>query len=204
MNRFDEIANKQYITMYLSNVSTGFNEILDKHNLTNIFDPNYIYFWDTNVSYNKIDGFITKHIQINDEQSIVVKDSKSDIIDIRDLKNGKYTINIYYKFSIPEYYPTLIKEFEKKYEIQIKDREMAILGLKSGVYEEPGQGKVRKRWETKATIYFPQYIKVTNVTGDIYYQAPFYPPFANGLFYQMGSIENNSTRVIKINIEVKK
>lgn len=204
VNRFDEIANKQFVTIYLSNVSTGFNATLTKHNLTNIFDPNYIYFWDTNTSYNKIDGFITKHIQINDEQGMIQKDSKSDIVDIRDLKNGKYTINIYYKFWIPEYYPALIKSFEKKYEIQITDREMAILGLKSGMYEEPGQGKVRKRRETKATVYFPQYIKVTNVTGDIYYQAPFTPPFANGLFYQMGSIENNSTRVVKINIEVNK
>ncbi len=204
INRFDEIANKQYITMYLSNVSTWFNAILNKHNLTNVFDPNYIYFWDTNTSYNKIDGFVTKHIQINDEQGMIQKDSKSDIIDIHDLKNGKYTINIYYKFSIPTYYPTLISEFEKKYEIQITDREMAILGLKSGVYDEVGQGKVRKRWETKATIYFPQYIKVTEVTGDVYYQAPFYPPFANGLFYQMGSIENNSTRAIRISIEVNK
>jgi len=204
VNRFDEIANKQFVTMYLSNVSTGLNATLTKHNLTNVFDPNYIYFWDTNTSYNKIDGFLTKHIQINNEQWMIQKDSKSDIVDIRDLKNGKYTINIYYKFWILDYYPALIKEFEKKYEIQITDREMAILGLKSGMYDEPGQGKVRKRRETKATIYFPQYIKVTNVTGDIYYQAPFYAPFANGLFYQMGSIENNSTRVIKINIEVNK
>jgi len=204
VNRFNEIANKQYITIYLSNASTGLNAVLNKHKLTNVFDPNYIYFWDTNTSYNKIDGFITKHIQINDEQGMIQKDSKSDIIDIGDLKNWKYTINIYYKFGIPEYYPTLIKEFEKKYEIQITDREMAILGLKSWMYDEQGQWKVRKRRETKATIYFPQYIKVTNVTGDIYYQAPFTPPFANGLFYQMGSIENNSTRVIKINIEVNK
>lgn len=68
VNRFDEIANRQYITMYLSNVSTGINMILNKHNLTNIFDSNYIYLRDTNVSYNKIDGFITKHVQINDEQ----------------------------------------------------------------------------------------------------------------------------------------
>ncbi len=204
VNRFDEIANKQFITIYLSHVSTGFNAMLNKNNLTNIFDTNHIYFRDTNVSYNKIDGFITKHIQINDEQWIIQKDSKNDMIDIHDLKNGKYTINIYYKFSIPEYYPTFIKSLEKKYEIQISNRELAILGLKPGVYDEPGQGKVKKRRETKATIYFPQYITVTNVTGDIYYQAPFYAPFANWLFYQMGSIENNSTRSIKINIEVKK
>ena len=190
--------------MYLSNVSTWFSTVLNKHNLTNIFDPNYIYFRDTNVSYNKIDGFITKHIQINDEQGMIQKDTKSDIVDIRDLKNGKYTINIYYKFSIPEYYPTFIKELEKKYEIQITDREQAILWLKSGLYDEPGQGKVRKRWETKATIYLPKNITVTNVTGDIYYQAPFTPPFANGLFYQMGSIENNTTKTIKINITINK
>jgi len=204
VNRFDEIANKQFITMYFSNISSGLNAVLNKNNLTNIFDPNYIYFRDTNVSYNKIDGFITKHIQINNEQGMIEKDSKSDIIDIRDLKNGKYTINIYYTFSIPSYYQTFIQDLEKKYEITITNRELAILWLKPGIYDEPGQGKVKKRRETKATIYFPQYIKVTNVTGDIYYQAPFYPPFANGLFYQMGSIENNSTRVIKINIEVNK
>jgi hypothetical protein len=76
--------------------------------------------------------------------------------------------------------------------------------LKSGVYDEPGQGKVRKWRESKATIYFPKYITVTEVTGDIYYQAPFYPPFANGLFYQAGSIENNSVRGIKINITIKR
>jgi hypothetical protein len=93
---------------------------------------------------------------------------------------------------------------EKKYEIKITDREMAILGLKSWLYEEPGQGKVRKRWETKATIYLPKYITITEVTGDIYYQTPFYAPFANGVFYQMGSIENNSTKTIKINITINK
>ena len=204
VNRFDEIANKQYITMYLSNISTWLNAVLEKHNLTNTFDSGHIYFRDTNVSYNKIDDFVTKHILITDQQGIIQKDSKNDIVDIRDMKNGIYTISIYYKFVLPEYYPVFIKELEKKYGIQITDREMAILGLKSWVYDEPWIGKVRKRRETKATIYFPKYITVTNVTGDIYYQAPFTPPFANGLFYQMGSIENNSTRAIRIQIEIKK
>ena len=150
--------------MYFSNISTGFNDIIKKHNLTNIFDPNFIYFRDTNVSYNKIDSFVTKHIQINDEQGTIQKDSKNDIVDISTLKNGKYTINIYYKFEIPKMYIDFIKDLEKKYEIEITDREMAILGLKSGMYEEPGFGKVRKRRETKATVYFPKYITVTNVT----------------------------------------
>lgn len=137
INRFNEITNRQYITMYFSNVSSGFNDILIRHNLTNIFDPNYAYFRDTNVSYNKIDGFVTKHIQIMNDHDMMVKDSKEDIIDISDLKDGNYTIDIYYKFSIPEFYPEFIKSLEKKYDIQITDREMAILGLKSGMYDEP-------------------------------------------------------------------
>jgi len=205
INRFDEIANRQYITMYFSNISTGLVDTFTRHNLTNIFDPNYIYFRDTNVSYNKIDGFVTKHIKITDEQGMLINETKNnDVIDIRELKNGTYTIIISYEFNIPESYINLIKNLEKKYEIQITDRELAILWLKSWMYEEPGFGKVRKRRETKATIYFPQHINIINVTGDIYYQAPFYAPFANGIFYQAGSIENNSTKTIKLDIEIKR
>jgi len=139
--------------------------MLTKHNLTNIFDPNNIYFWDTNYSYNKIDSFVTKHIQITDQQGMIQKENKNnDIMNVSDLKNGKYTITISYTFSIPEIYPNFIQELEKKYQIQINDREKAILGLKPGMYDEPGFGKVRKRRETKATVYFPPYITITNVT----------------------------------------
>lgn len=205
INRFDEIANNQYVTMYISNISTGFLNTLNKHNLTNVFDSKNIYFRDTNFSYNKIDGFVSKHIQITDQQGMIQKESKNnDIIHVNDLKNGIYTIKISYEFSIPDFYKNYIADLEEKYEININDREMAILGLKSGMYEEEGFGKVRKRRETKATVYFPQYITVANVTGDIYYQAPFTAPFANGIFYQAGSIENNTTKTIKMTIEVKK
>lgn len=205
INRFDEIANKQYITMYFSNVSTGFMNTLTKHNLTNVFDPNNIYFRDTNHSYNKIDGFITKHIKIFNENGMLYKENKNnDIMDIKDIEDGKYTITISYTFNIPEHYVHFIQDLEKKYEIQINDREMAILGLKSGMYDEEWFGKVRKRRETKANVYFPQYITIHKVTGDIYYTTPFYAPFANGIFYQAGSIENETTKTIKMEIEVHK
>lgn len=205
INRFDEIANRQYITMYFSNVSTGFINTLTQHNLTNIFDTNNIYFRDTNYSYNKIDGFVTKHIKITNEQGMLYKENKNnDVININDIENGKYTITIDYEFILPEFYINFIQSLEKKYEIQINDREMAILGLKSGMYEEEWFGKVRKRRETKATVYFPQYITIHNVTGDVYYTTPFYAPFANGIFYQAGSIENETTKTIKMEIEVEK
>ncbi len=203
INRFDEIANKQYLTFYFSNISTGFESVLQKHNLTNTFNTGNIYFRDTNTSYNKIDSFVSKQIQIVDGKGLIVKDSNSDIVNIQDLAKGNYTIKVSYNFSIPDYYPTFIQSLEKKYAIQITDREKAILGLKSWMYEEPGQGKIRKRRESKSTIYFPQNIKILNVTGDMYYQAPFYPPFANGLFYQIGSIQNDSQRGIKIEVKIE-
>jgi hypothetical protein len=53
-------------------------------------------------------------------------------------------------------------------------------------------------------VYFPQYITINNVKGDVYYTTPFYAPFANGIFYQAGSIENESTKTITMEIEVKK
>jgi len=205
INRFDEIANRQYITTYFSNVSTGFMDVLTKHHLTNTFDADYLYFWDTNASYNKIDGFVTKYITILDKQWMLVQEGKNmDVLYIGNLDNGTYTITIRYEFSIPDFYVRFIKDMEKKYEIAITDREMAILGLKSGLYEEPGFGKVRKRWETRATVYAPHYSKIQYISGDIYYQAPFTAPFANGVFYQAGSIENNTTRTIILEMTINK
>jgi hypothetical protein len=68
---------------------------------------------------------------------MLYKENKNnDVININDIKNGKYTITISYDFSLPEFYVNFIQDLEKKYEIQINDREMAILGLKSGMYEE--------------------------------------------------------------------
>jgi len=205
INRFEKIANRQYITIYLSNVSTWLIHTLTNHQLTNVFSPNTIYFWDTNYSYNKIDGFVNKHIQITNEKGMIYKEHKNnDIVDISDIPNGKYKIKISYDFAIPETYIQHIEYLEKKYNIQTTDREKAILWLKSGMYEEEGFGKVRKRRETKATVYFPQYIHIENVTWEIYYQNRFYAPFANGIFYQAWSIENNSKRTIYIDINIKK
>jgi hypothetical protein len=62
---------------------------------------------------------------------------------------------------------------------------------------------VKKRWETKSTIYFPLNIKALQATGQIYYRTGFSPPFANGLFYQMGTTENNTSKSIDIQVEVK-
>ena len=203
INRFGELANNQYITAYISNVSPQFEGLLAKNKLSNVFDPHNIYFRDMNASYDKVDGFVHKDIRINKQGGDTIIDSEKDIIPIDKLGSGLYTIHIKYTLSIPPYYETFIHRLEKKYEITLTDRELAILALKPGNYEEPGFGKVKKLWETRSTVYFPQNIHILNVTGDMYYHTTFTPPFANGLFYQAGSTENNTMRNIAIDIEVK-
>ena len=44
------------------------NDVLTKHSLQNTFKTGVMYAWDTNVSFDKVDGFVTKNIQITDDQ----------------------------------------------------------------------------------------------------------------------------------------
>ena len=49
---------------------------------------------------------------------------------------------------------------EKKYNITLTDREKGILALQPTMYIDPQRGNVRKRRESKSTIYFPQNISI--------------------------------------------
>jgi hypothetical protein len=44
------------------------DEVLTEHNLQNRFKTGFMYARDTNVSFDKVDAFMTKNIQIADEQ----------------------------------------------------------------------------------------------------------------------------------------
>lgn len=132
INKFDEIANHQYLTMYLSNVSDGFNGLIAKHKLSNIFSPNKIYFWDMNASYNKVDSFVQKNIIIQDETKNTVRETDGNIVNVDKLQTGKtYTITITYDFNVPSQYVDMIKSFEKKYDVILSGREEAILALRA-------------------------------------------------------------------------
>ena len=204
VNKFGEIANNQFLTMYLSDVSAQFDGLLAKNKLSNVFTPTNMYFRDMNASYNKVDSFVQKNIRIQDVKGNAIRETDQDVISTSKLQSGQtYTIQISYRFAIPPQYPDIIKWFETKYGVTLSGREQAILALRPGSYYETGFGMVKKRRETRSTIYLPLNIQILNVTGDVYYQTPFYPPFANGLFYQMGSVENNTTKSMKIEIEVK-
>ncbi|MBP7061698.1 hypothetical protein KBA84_02605 [Patescibacteria group bacterium] len=70
------------IHVYLSNASEKLNGLLQKRELTNIYNPQFIYARDTNNSFNKTDEFVQKQILIINQNNDVVIDSAIDKIKI--------------------------------------------------------------------------------------------------------------------------
>ncbi len=198
VNNFAQITLDQWINIWLSNWNTGLNEVLQKYNLSNTFSTWKIYARDTNVSFDKVDAFITKTQELTDANNRVLLDQNWDILPIANLPVGDYTLKITYELNVPESYMDYMHNLEKKYNITLTDREKWILALQPTMYIDPQRGNVRKRRESKSTIYFPQNISIIKASWDIFYQAPFTAPFANGLFYQMWINKNNTSKSITI------
>jgi hypothetical protein len=191
------------MNIYLSNASTGFNQLLKKHKLTNVFDTWSIYAWDTNSSYDKVDWFVKKNIQIIDMKWKVCLDVDSDIVRISKLAKWEYIMNISYTLDVPSNYISQMHQFEKKYGVKLTDRELWILAMQPTEFDDPKYWKVYKWRETKSTVYFPKNITVSDVQWETYYRKRFEPDFANWLFYQMGINTNNTSKTIKIQIKIE-
>ena len=200
VNNFDEIVKKRYINIYLSNVSDDLQNILLNYGLKTVYDPGYIYAWDTNTAFNKVDSFVEKNIQIMDKNWKIVVDSDDDIVDISVLSTWEYDMKIYYTLNVPNSYINFIGSLEKKYGIEMTDREKWILAIKAAKYDD---NPYPKWMETSATVYFPQNFEVTPVAGDQMEDGLFLAPFANWLYYKMLINTNNTTKSITIKLKVK-
>ena len=203
VNNFGELAKAQFLNVYLSNASTWFVKVLQNHSLENVFKAWYIYAWDTNSSFNKVDGFVAKNIQIANSNGDIVLDSNEDIIDVRDLPQGKYEMTVLYNLNVPGYYLDMMHELEKKYDVTLTKREKSILAMQPATYDIFGGGETYKWRESKSTIYFPKNIKILNATGEIYNRSHFDPWFANGVYYKVWSNDNHSTRNVKIDFKIE-
>lgn len=203
VNNFGDLTKAQFLNIYLSNPSTWFVKVLQNHSLENVFKSWYIYAWDTNSSFNKVDGFVTKNIQIADEQGRIFIDTDLDIVDIASLPKGDYEMTILYNLNVPGYYLDMMHALEKKYDITLTKREKSILAMQPATYDIFGGGETYKRRESKSTIYFPKHMKILNVTGEIYNRSHFDPWFANGVYYKVGTNDNHSTRSVKIQFEIE-
>ncbi len=105
IENFETIKAKELFHVYFSNISTELEQFLQENNLNSSYSTGKIYARDTNNSYNKVDGFINKNMQIHDANGKVIKDTHNDILDISDLPKGQtYHLKVYYMLSVPQYY----------------------------------------------------------------------------------------------------
>lgn len=199
VNNFDTRTQKNYIQIYLSNVPQSFDQFLIDNHFNNTFNNKNIYTRDTNTSYNKVDGFVTKTNQITNNKWIIISETQNDIIDIQWLQSGDYQLQITYTLNVPQNYTNFIKELEQKYKITIQEREQSILAIRPAKYTDDAE---EKRRETKATIYFPLQMTINKIQWDLFKSDYFQTPFANGIYYKSKILNNNTTNTIKINFTV--
>jgi hypothetical protein len=73
-------------------------------NIQGGFSSENIYSWDTNNSFNKVDNFVGKKIQIKNNMGDVVREVYGDIVKVQDLPSGVYTMEISYTLDVPREY----------------------------------------------------------------------------------------------------
>ena len=200
VNKFENITDRYTFGVYIPTISQGLNEILTKYHFTTIPNNHTIYSWDTNKSFNKIDEFVTKDIVIRDTiGDIILEQTNNDQIDIQNLTNGNYTMEIKYKIIVPRYYKEVIKELEAKNNIVLTDRELGILALSPTI----GEDGVQRFWESKSQLYYPPSVSVTSVTG-IQQYVDFVSPFGKGIDYTILTQEDNKSVQVFINFTLTK
>jgi hypothetical protein len=84
---------------------------------------------------------------------------------------------------------------ETKYDVSITDRERGILSLQPWQYTPEAR---KERWNPKSTIFFPPGTEILAVQWDAIDVRYFFPPFAQGVYYEMLNNTNNTVQSITI------
>lgn len=166
---FDLIINWSYVQLYLPFTSQEFRDFLVEHNLKTIFKENKWYFWDFNYSFNKIDWFIDKYIQVYNNGEII-KETTNEVIDFDKLPEWELRFVIIYSFTLPSMYIDYMNNLEEKYDIQLTEREEHILAL-DPVIQNMGQ------------IYLPKDTEVLDVSWNLRSQEVFETWYSNNVIY---------------------
>lgn len=190
VNNFDQIKTQNYINIYLSNVNSGIQNIIEKNHFKTSFKSGFLYSWDANNSFNKIDKFVTKNLQVKNSSWSIIIDTNKDIIDFSLLKKWLYRVRITYTLTLTENYKIFIKNLEKKYNISLWQREQYILGI-------------NPIWRsTRSNIYFDRNFTVSNFSGDVFNVIDFSPSFGKWIFYQMTLEKNNTSKSVYFDLSL--
>lgn len=153
VNNFEKVLEKGYINIFFSNVSPQLRDFLNQYALTTVYQPDFVYFWNINTSYNKSDGFVKRQVEIQDQQGKTIFLSEKPKIPIKDLLKGNYTFRFRYTLDVPKSYQDEMFALQEKYGIEMTDREKYILTLQNYSTEKR---QAPLQWANRALIYFPK------------------------------------------------
>ena len=178
----EQLISNNNVQVYLPYISQPFRDRLTNNNLTTSYNPEYIYLYDSNMSYSKIDGFITKQVYYN------------DILSSQDYKIPSLTwivdININYTLNIPNIYINYINNLTSKYKVKLTPRETHILALDN-------------IWDNRSIARLPKWSILKFITGDIYDYKTFKTPFADGIVYYIRNDINHTNKKVNLKLEIR-
>lgn len=191
IEKLPSILDNHRINFYLTDITGPFHWFLRRNKLTTRFEQETAYFWDSNISYNKIDWFVTKRITCFDEQeNVALETVNQDIISLLPLTPWERTCKISNKLFVDQEHTLRVRTLESQYGIELWAREEHILGL-------------TPTWDTRGVVHFPKNISLFQITGDTYQSELFETPFSNALMYKSTIGENWWTANIFIRFRVE-
>ena len=201
VNNRDDVMNKRYIQIYLSDmfVSSEFRSMLRKNNFNTFFEWWKIYARDVNISNNKSDDFVTKRLKLYSSTWELITSQQNEIISIEWLPEWDYQLIIDYYFSVPESYRNFIRWLEKKYEINITEREEGILVLNP---VKSYNWTPSRMWRDRWILYYPRNITITSVQWDVEETNKFQSDFSQWLNYTLLTLKNEDNKQVVINFRI--
>jgi len=168
----EAIRKENFVNLYLTDISWPLHGYLRRAELTTRFESDTVYLRDSNISFNKVDRFVSKTTNCSDQNGQIIVSSYNDRLSLEWVKTWTYSCIVRYALEIPENYREFIGALEEKYEITLWEREQHILAL------DPER-------HTRAIAYYPKNITIESISGDSYDDYTFETPFSNALTYKV-------------------
>ena len=167
-----EILDNHWINFYLVDITWPFHGFLRRNKLTTRFEQETAYFRDSNISFNKIDNFVTKTITCFDEdERTAIEVTNKNIVSLLPLSPGEWTCKIANRLEVTQEHIDRIRSLEQQYWITLWAREQHILWF-------------TQSRDSRGVVHFPKNIEIFQVTWDTYESELFDTPFSNAVMYK--------------------
>jgi hypothetical protein len=202
INNWDEVLNKRYIQIYLSDISVSqwFRDMIARNNLNTRYQPWKIYARDVNIALNKSDDFTTKRLKLYSSTWELITSQQNEILSLDGLAAWEYQLIIDYYFFVPESYREYIHWLEKKYNIQLAPREAWVLVI--GIVNH-NDWKPERMWREKWMVYYPRNMEIISVLWDVEDVNYFQSDFSQWLNYTLRTIKSEDHKQAVINFRIK-